>query len=159
MTASPEALSEAAHVTIVFPATDESALSSMLRQITAAIDHSRGEVGGYGLGGENGYGALWDSDTFAMHPFCWCDGDECPWCAYSPEEGRRLTPQALQHGAVESFADQEGGAPNFWHKQSGLRVWWYKYIGRSVSIYGDGDLAVIGADCLRDIARTQQVQS
>jgi hypothetical protein len=43
-----------------------------------------------------------------MHPYCWCEADDCRWCS--------------------------GEAPNFWHKPSGLKVWWYKYIGRSMEV-------------------------
>lgn len=32
------------------------------------------------LGGEFGYGAHVDNAVFQMHPFCWCDGEDCPWC-------------------------------------------------------------------------------
>ncbi|GIV82579.1 MAG: hypothetical protein KatS3mg051_1933 [Anaerolineae bacterium] len=26
------------------------------------------------------YGHEWRNDTFMMHPYCWCDKDDCPWC-------------------------------------------------------------------------------
>lgn len=142
-----------AELHIVFPATDESALSSMLRQITKAIEDGRyGGPDGYGLGGEYGYGADWDSEVFQLRRYCWCDGDDCPWCSYSSEDGRRLTEAAKAHGAISDLHGC-GGAPNFWHKPSGLRVWWYKYIGRGMEVYGDADLAIIGAECLADVAR------
>lgn len=32
------------------------------------------------LGGEFGYGAHYENDVFLMHPFCWCELDDCPWC-------------------------------------------------------------------------------
>ena len=33
------------------------------------------------------YGTDFESETFMMHPFCWCDEDDCPWCTgcYCPE--------------------------------------------------------------------------
>lgn len=33
------------------------------------------------LGGTHGYGANYENATFMMHPYCWCERDDCPWCA------------------------------------------------------------------------------
>ena len=27
------------------------------------------------------YGTSFENDIFMMYPFCWCDKDDCPWCA------------------------------------------------------------------------------
>lgn len=129
------------------------ALTDMLIRITKEIeDRHFGGPDGYGLGGEYGYGANYDSDVFQMSRFCWCDGDDCPWCSYSPEEGRRFTEAAKSKGAI-SDEYGSGGAPHFWHKPSGMRVWWYKWIGHDMETYAlPDDLAPILADCLADIA-------
>lgn len=66
--------------------------------------------GGYGLGGENGYGVEFENEVFMMHPFCWCEQETCPWC--------------------------EDDAPNFLFKPTGARVWWYKWIGRDERLEG-----------------------
>lgn len=36
---------------------------------------------GGGLGGRFGYGVNFENDVFMMHPFCWCEGEKCLWCA------------------------------------------------------------------------------
>lgn len=38
---------------------------------------------GGGLGGRFGYGANFENDVFMMHPFCWCEGEDCLWCSGS----------------------------------------------------------------------------
>lgn len=58
------------------------------------------------LGGAYGYGQEFENDVFAMHPYCWCEKDECLLCG--------------------------GDAPNFHYKPSGFKVTWYKYIGRGM---------------------------
>lgn len=32
------------------------------------------------LGGEFGYGAGFENEVFMMHPYCWCEQDDCRWC-------------------------------------------------------------------------------
>ncbi len=76
-----------------------------LVDLTEYLADKLGLNGGYGLGGENGYGAEYENDTFMMHPFCWCEEDTCKWCSHDE--------------------------PNFIYKPTGYRVWWYKWIGRS----------------------------
>lgn len=83
------------------------------------------------------YGIEIDNEVFMMNPFCWCDKEDCPWCASGgdelcdPDKGIRCEEcpgvRFADKGAVDC-----NGAPNFWHKASGLRVWWYKYIGRGM---------------------------
>ncbi len=60
------------------------------------------------------YGADFENDIFSMHPFCWCEEEECKYCR------------------------EEKPAPNFRHKASGLQIHWYKYIGRTMEIDGIG---------------------
>ena len=69
------------------------------------------------LGGEYGYGCEYENDTFMMHPFCWCEKDDCLWCTYEEETDDMVEPQSLQ--------------PNFLYKPTDTKIWWYKYIGRS----------------------------
>lgn len=35
---------------------------------------------GGGLGGSYGYGCSFENTVFGMHPYCWCDRDDCQWC-------------------------------------------------------------------------------
>ncbi len=60
------------------------------------------------------YGARVDNAVFMMRPFCWCEGDECPWCWEEEKHGPR--------------------APNFHYKPTDFRVNWYKYIGRDMTM-------------------------
>ena len=78
------------------------------------------------LGGEFGYGQDFENDTFMMHPFCWCEKEDCPWCS---DIGAmpQLAREVLQIRYAES-----GRAPNFLYKPLDFKVWWYKYIGRGM---------------------------
>lgn len=69
-------------VQIILPAQDDTPLVDMLIEITKAIEGRDPELVSHGfLGGEHGYGARWENDTFLMQPYCWCDREgECPWC-------------------------------------------------------------------------------
>ncbi len=69
------------------------------------------------------YGAKFDNNVFSMHPYCWCEKEDCKYCRdYDP-------------------------APNFAY-HGGLKVHWYKYIGRSMEIEGD-----VSAEKMLDIIR------
>ena len=73
------------------------------------------------------YGTTIDNDTFMMHPYCWCERDECLWCG-------------------------EESTPNFWYKPLDFKVWWYKYIGRGMEINKELtaiQLATMVIDCLK----------
>lgn len=67
-------------IQIILPERSQDGLSDALREITAALVARDPDEGGYGLGGENGYGAAWDSDVFTMRRFYWgecdCGADE-----------------------------------------------------------------------------------
>lgn len=75
-------------------------LESMLRLLAKTGDPSPGSLA-------EKYGADLENEKFRMRRYCWCEGEECPWCG--PEN-----------------------SPNFLHKPSGLKIWWYKYIGRGM---------------------------
>lgn len=144
-------------LTIILPEADDDEISDGLRDLTAALRQALpDEDWGYGLGGENGYGVNFENDTFAMHRFCWCGRDDCPWCCYSDEEGGHFEEKNRKHGALPDLGC--GTAPNFWHKASGYRVVWYKWIGRDNEVYApDGALwKAVLADCLASLPRQPQ---
>jgi hypothetical protein len=66
---------------VVLPPRDWGALEDGLWDLTEAINKIDPELVNHGfLGGEFGYGAHWENETFLMHPYCWCERDDCPWC-------------------------------------------------------------------------------
>lgn len=72
------------------------------------------------------YGTAVEHDIFSMHPFCWCEEEECPWCGSS-------------------------NAPNFHYKPLGFKLWWYKYIGRGMEMNREispAECAEMLAQCL-----------
>ncbi len=85
------------------------------------------------------YGTRFENDVFMMHPYCWCEKKDCPWCAV---------------GMPFKIANQKNcgpAAPNFHHKPSGFKVWWYKYIGRGVTMEPElspEKILVVGQECL-----------
>jgi len=88
-------------------------------------------------GKESIYGMDYEDDIFMMHHFCWCERDECPWCAgcTCEDEGKEWGNCDFCKGEgifKEKGGEPGRGAPNFWHKPTGFKVWWYKYIGRDM---------------------------
>jgi len=75
-------------------------------------------------------GVEFENDTFEVHPYCWCERDDCPQCG-------------------------TGEQPNFRHKPSGYSVQWYKYplrdswANRRIAI--DEFMAIID-DCIASLA-------
>lgn len=145
---------------VIFPASDEGAMNAFLRNLSEVINKKRGEIEATGvLGGEHGYGATWRSNVFEMTPFCWCDKEICAYCeGLRPDiEGEfqelsdELKTEFMNRGAEPDGDVDYMTAPNFWHKPSGVKVWWYKYIGRGMTIKGEGDLSIISQDCLQDV--------
>lgn len=68
-------------VKIILPPRDEDAVSNSLRRLTEKLNATGlADGSGYGLGGEFGYGAAFENDVFMMHPYCWCERDDCLWC-------------------------------------------------------------------------------
>jgi hypothetical protein len=96
---------------IIIPKGATTNIENGLVKLTEAICNKTGESGGFGLGGEFGYGVEYENDTFMLHPFCWCDKEDCKWC-YKNE-------------------------PNFIYKPTNTKIWWYKYIGRSQEQEGE----------------------
>lgn len=79
----------------------EGALTSELRRLALAVEEYL-RTGGW----VDKYGIAYENQTFMMHPYCWCDEDDCPWCNL--------------------------GAPNFHYYPKDFQVYWYKYIGRGM---------------------------
>jgi hypothetical protein len=92
---------------VVFPQQAQGDLVELTRQICLKT----GQETGFGLGGQYGYGVEFENETFMMHPYCWCDGEDCPWCSKN--------------------------APNFLYKPTGYKLRWYKWIGRGEESEGE----------------------
>lgn len=56
-------------------------ISNGLRYLTKILFKKKGEIPSFGLGGESGYGIDFENSVFKMHPFCWCEKEDCPWCS------------------------------------------------------------------------------
>lgn len=135
-------------------------ISEALRFITQEIEkHTGEEPQYYGLGGMYGYGIEFENDTFMMHPFCWCEKEDCEWCkpcTCGPDSARyfqgdkeiscdeywdelfdlRGTHELREVPLPENFCknckDQNSPKANFLFKPTGTEINWYKYIGRGM---------------------------
>ncbi len=70
-------------IQFLFAEPGEDSISEGLRLLTKALHvtgAANGERGGL-FGGDWGYGANFENDTFLLHRYCWCERDDCPWCA------------------------------------------------------------------------------
>lgn len=147
-------------IEVHMPLPSESAIGNGLRLLTRRIHEAGladGEPGGF-FGGSWGYGANYENATFMLHRYCWCDSQECPWCAGCE------CPASLWRGGKKS-ADKSkwcrvcrgdfGSAPNFLHKPSGSTVEWYKYIGRGMKIDLKAKWIAIMRDCLASLEPRQ----
>ena len=116
-------------------------LAGALRMLTEELSLHGAYPGGGCLGGEFGYGAVFENDVFTMHPYCWCDRMECPWCCWCDESRPDNCACDFCSNNIQGAkgGTHERPAPNFWHKESGLKVWWYKWIGRSMLTEGPED--------------------
>ena len=121
-----------------------------LYELTRALSEAGWEPSGGLLGGEFGYGAPYENDTFEMHPFWWGDCDcghetaEYDWDAANPHQPacefdmtyRCTCSHSADWKAWAATHDHDPkcgvARPNFLHKASGIRVDWYKYIGRGM---------------------------
>ncbi len=117
-------------VTIVLPECSNDDISEGLRTITKAIHDKKLAHEVYGvLGGEFGYGRDFENEVFKMHPYCWCDSEDCKWCG-------------------------DENAPHFLHKASGSTVHWYKYIGRGMECKLTKGWPEIEKECLASMTTT-----
>lgn len=101
--------------------------------LTEAISLLANEAVSHGLlGGKFGYGANYENDVFMMHPYCWCEKEECNWCF--------------------------GNAPNFLHKPTSFSVNWYKWIGRDMIINNESgsDIPTIMRECVDSLTADMQ---
>lgn len=163
-------------IQIIFPAGADltNQLDHGLVSLTEAIHQIEPDCVAHGFfGGEFGYGASYENEVFAMHPYCWCERHDCPWCAgcscasntWVADEGK--SPPGVKCpwcSGVHRWADRGAlapddpphyGAPHFWHKPSGLRVWWYKYIGRGMETHrlDSTDLAAVFSECVASLQK------
>lgn len=121
---------------IVLPECSNDFVSEGLRYLTAACVKAMPELdGGYGLGGENGYGVDYENDTFAIRKQWWGD------CTCGADDEDR-----------EHDDDCAIALPNFIHKPTGFTVDWYKWIGRSMEIDANGaNFLDVLQDCIASL--------
>lgn len=105
----------------------EQSLDDFLRNLTKELTWKYDFEHSYGLGGEYGYGVDFKSDVFEMHPYCWCEKDDCSYCG---EEER----------------------PNFIYKKGLFTVSWYKYIGRGMEVKGEYNEKIV-ENCFKSIKK------
>jgi hypothetical protein len=115
-------------VKIILPKTASTSIEMDLVKLTEFLSKKFNLYGGSGLGGDNGYGVDFENDVFMMKPFCWCDREDCDWCAVNT---KKLQRRLLKKFKNKDWAEK-GIAPNFWHKPSGFMIRWYKFIGRDM---------------------------
>ena len=178
-------MSRGEQITIVLPYVSDDAVSEGLRKLTKAIDKSGTAAASQGLlGGQWGYGAEYENETFMMHPYCWCEKPDCEWCAgcECPDDSFHYFIGEREVGYDEYRAEYEvsgnairnesqdqdklcrycrgefGHAPNFHHKASGFKVWWYKYCGRDMETENPGGMIFgpILAECLASLKTTSK---
>ena len=113
-------------VRIVTPPVAESVIETDLVNLTKWLTKSGAAeryAGGI-LGGEWGYGVEFENNVFLMHPFCWCEREDCPWCASCTGEGHhpghkpdcyQTRLQALQetHGERKPWGLSAYGVPAY----------------------------------------------
>lgn len=94
-------------IKIIVPEIVESIIQGGLIIITEKISQKHPDLVARGfLGGEFGYGADYKTDVFIMHPYCWCEKEDCPWCA-----GCTCPPHAFHY-----FVDDKEVTYNAWAK-------------------------------------------
>lgn len=161
------------------PEVGDDQISDDLVWLTEHLITTQGaETSGGFLGGEFGYGAYFENDVFSMHPYCWCERDDCPWCwgctcpeeatvhlvegrevswdawvnAYLPgEPGSRRTWRKIAELECDYCRGERVSAPNFLHKPSGTAVHWYKYIGRGMEVDLRADWRSILRECVESV--------
>jgi hypothetical protein len=136
---------------IVLPPCSDDKISADLRYLTEVLMDRGEETTGGLLGGEYGYGAEFENDTLMMHPYCWCEQSDCPWCLPCECEYANGWKHPVTR-VCRRCAEGLEHAPNFLHKPSGTTVHWYKYIGRSMDVDLREDWLTVMGDCLRSLA-------
>ncbi len=102
------------NVRIILPERSEDQISNDLRKLTELLDRLGVADGSEsGLGGSYGYGADYNSDVFLMHHYCWCEHDDCPWCASCtcPEEAFHyfIDGREVSYEEWDAFLEKEAG--------------------------------------------------
>lgn len=115
-------------IKIIMPVPAGGGLVELTKYITKEIFNGERQGGGI-LGGEYGYGVKYENNTFMMHPYCWCEKEDCKWC-------------------------NEDRAPNFIYKPTDCQIWWYKWIGRSQEQVGE-----LPKDWLKKCKKSIELQS
>lgn len=154
---------------IVLPEVISTEVADGLCQLTEELHQLGHMISGGVLGGTYGYGSDFENDVFMMHPFCWCERSDCPWCVacscppeairyvlngeetderswYSAGRGADRHLETVSENQCANCRDEVEPAPNFRHKASGSTVRWYKYIGRDMKT----ELVIPWEDVLRD---------
>lgn len=91
-------------IKIIIPKGVSTNIDNGLVELTRQLRLKTRKEGGFGLGGQDGYGIEYENKIFSMMPYCWCQENNCKWC--------------------------NENAPNFFYKPTGYKITWYKYIGR-----------------------------
>jgi hypothetical protein len=139
---------------IIIPEISNDSVSNDLRDLTQTLMQLGHATTGGLLGGENGYGVYFENEVFAMHPYCWCEGDDCKWCnpclcpaevdtylvnkvevdietwAKTDKQNREIVHN--KELECKRCSEKIESAPNFLHKPTNSKIWWYKYIGRGM---------------------------
>lgn len=158
---------------VILPEMSMDKISNDLRYLTEILSKNGYEKSEGLLGGEYGYGAYFENETFMMHPYCWCELDDCPWCCpcVCPEEAyvyqvnevavefeNWINADLSERNTIvlpdlqcDRCREGREAAPNFLHKKSGSTIFWYKYIGRSMKTNIKGNWVDIFNDCLESI--------
>ena len=168
-------------VHVVTAGGEEERISDGLRQLTQAIEQAGGEISAGLLGGEYGYGGSWQvPGVWGMHPYCWCEQEECAWCnpCLCPEQavsylvdGEEVQDldqwdaadasrrSIVEHEDLRCRRCREGreGAANFWHEPSGSKIRWYKYIGRGMDVTLGWPWEKILDECLTSVKQGQDL--
>lgn len=158
---------------IILPECSEDKVSNDLRYLTEVLYGMGADISSGMLGGEYGYGAYFENDVFMMHPYCWCEQDDCPWCLVCtcPDDAwvYRVNGEVVDWKHFldadltirsstripELICDYCEGkierSPNFLHKPSGTNISWYKYIGRGMDINLFWDWVDIFNSCIKSL--------
>jgi len=152
---------------------DEQKIADGLYELTRTLSNvvPKERLGGGLLGGEFGYGADYENETFFMQPYCWCEQPTCLWClsctcpddvfSYFLADGTEVDDETFYENGGYSKNTVKidhtkkcvlckeiiTSLPNFFHKPTGTKIWWYKYIGRSMEIELTGNWETIITDC------------
>lgn len=100
----------------------DSSLDTLIRDVSVKLSDNPDEEWA------EKYGTHYNDEKLLIHPFCWCEQDECPYCSWYT--WTNLPANVL----AETWFDYDKMlSPNFWYKPLDYKVWWYKYIWREVN--------------------------